>query len=464
MNTRQPPNVLIYFIDELRADVLGCYGHPQVQTPALDRIANQGVRFNNAFSNCPLCMPARNCFFLSQYPSTHGVTCNGPLSQTAKQNPPTSAFGQVLRDAGYERIVNIGKHHTGYSTAVSGFTEHHSTPDRLGTTATKLSPDADPQQWQPIYIPGEAPNTIIGGTYAANPDNTHAAQSIDAAISCVDAFSQDAPWVLRFSVDTPHTPVLPPKPYDTMYADHNDQWRFDDEEFASRSDLLQRWSRKRGFTDLSVQEQRRARNSYLGLTAYLDTQIARLEEHLEQQGLAENLITIVVADHGASIGDHGCQVKGPFDTDDIARVPMIIRYPNHIQPRVCNQLTQIMDIVPTLADLLHVQTPSNTEGKSLLPILNGDTENLHEAIFMEGDFPHGNMNTGMRESIRTPEWLYTRYTKINECELFDLANNPQQTQNVADQHPEIVDTFNARLDAWRADHPVPANPASAAAT
>ena len=451
------PNVLIYFIDELRADALGCYGHPFIQTPAIDRIAAQGMRFDRAISNCPLCMPARNCFFTGQYAGTHGLLSNGPvktefpeIAERYRKNPPLHAFGRILRDAGFEDIINVGKHHTGFSSEISGFTQHHETKDKLGAAPPRLPKGSDPKVSRPIVVPGQPPHTIIGGTYDRDPSNTHSAHTVEKAMDVLKKQSGDAPWCLRVSINRPHTPVLAPPPYDTMYADQVRDWEFNDEEFANRTGLVKRWSDARGFQDISLEDQRRARASYFGLTSFVDSQIGKLEQFIANRGLDDNLITIFVADHGASIGEHGLQVKGPFDTDDIARVPFLMRYPGRIPAgTAAAALTQIIDIVPTLADLLGVETPKTVEGKSLTPVLDNPKATIHDAIYSDADWPHG-LDAGRRESIRTDDWLYTRYTEIDERELFDLNNDPGQTRNIAGDRKEITKRMEARLDAWKA--------------
>ena len=451
------PNVLIYFIDELRADALGCYAHPFVKTPAIDRIAGQGMRFARAYSNCPLCMPARNCFFTGQYAGSHGILSNGPvkerfaeIAERYRKAPPQYAFGRILRAAGFREIINVGKHHTGFSPEISGFTEHHETKDKLGASGPRLPKGADPEVSRPIIIPGQPPNTIIGGTYDQDPSNTHPAHTVDKAIEVLKERNGEAPWCLRVSIDCPHTPVLAPPPYDTMYAEQVKDWHFNDEEFANRTGLLKRWSDARGFQDITPADQRRARASYFGLTSFLDSQIGRLEQFIADQGLDENLITIFVADHGSSIGEHGLQVKGPFDTDDIAHVPLVIRHPGRVEAGASSTaLTQIIDVLPTLADLLGVETPETVEGTSLAPLLEDPNAVLHDAIYSDANWPHG-VDAGRRQSIRTDDWLYSRYPDIGEHELFDLNGDPSQTRNVADRRSDVVSELAARLDRWEA--------------
>jgi len=212
------------------------------------------------------------------------------------------------------------------------------------------------------------------------------------------------------------------------------------------------------------------------MTSYMDAQLGRIERALAERGLDENLLTIFVADHGSSIGDHGCQVKGPFDTDDIARVPLLVRQPGRVEPGVHEPMVQLIDVLPTLGELVGAAVPESVQGRSFAGALRGDASVGREAVFSEGTFPliHAGVresirpasrrrphrraliHAGVRESIRTDAHLLTRYPALGEAELFDLKADPTQTRNAAADHPEVVRELSARLDAWRAAHPLPA--------
>lgn len=453
-----PPNILIYFIDELRADALGCYGHPFAQTPTIDRIAGQGMRFDQAISNCPLCMPARNCFFTGQYPSTHGVVFNELPADVDAARPPAYQFGPILRAAGYRHLINVGKHHTGLAPGLSGFTEHIPVKDQLGAGPPKPPRGIDPHNNDLVISPGGGPNVILAGTYPTDGIESEACQMAERTIERLDGLADtDAPWLLRVSMAPPHTPVLPPEPWASMYKQDAADWQPDAGELDRRTPLLRRWHEFRGWDRLGVDQLRRVRAAYLGMTSYMDAQLGRIEQALADRGMTDNLLTIFIADHGASIGDHGCQVKGPFDTDDIARVPLIVRQPGRITPGVYQPTTQMIDVLPTLAAWLGVSIPPTVQGRSLAPALAGETSPMHDAVFSEGTFPIA--HAGQRESIRTDRYLFTRYPALGERELFDLADDPHQRRSIADDAGDVTRALGDRLDAWRTDHPLP--PASA---
>lgn len=509
-------NVLIYFLDEQRADVLGCYGHPFVRTPAMDMIAASGMRFDAAYSNCPLCMPARMSFFTGRYPSEHGVLFNGNVQEVQHGydgDPALLAFGAMLRDAGFDRIVNVGKHHTGFSPEISGFTEHIPAPDGRGAKPPKAPEGAAPDA-HVVKIPGIPPNTILGGTYPGDGSDSHPAVAADRAIEALGELAgSDRPWLLRVSINAPHTPVMPPAPYDKMYESENAFWEPDSAEVERRTPMLGRMNALRGFSDISLEDQRWARTCYHGLTSFVDAQIGRIEEEVARLGLAEDLLTIVISDHGSSIGDHGQQVKGPFDTDDIARIPLIVRGPG-VLTGTYGPMVQMIDVLPTLASLvgrgrwkeeadatvagddLGVSVDSKpapaaaasqtaTPGAASAPsrrrgaahaaggnsrpdvvmggALRGDSglysgRSLADVLAGHAEPTHDAVfsegefpliHPGQRRSVRTERWLYTRYPEIYEQELFDLVADPKQTANVAGENSAVVAELGERIEAWR---------------
>lgn len=440
------PNVLIYFMDELRADVLGCYDHPFVKTPNIDRIAEKGVLFKNTYSNNPLCAPARNSFFTGLYPSEHNVLFNW-LSDYARENRQPCLFGELLKKAGYDRIINIGKHHTGFSPENSGFTENYPTPDKRG--AGPANPPEGVDEEELIVIPGNPPNTIIGGTYPEDGSDSHPYQTVDKAMEILQE-TDDKPWVLRLSIDSPHTPVLPPEPFASMYKEEVSDWEPDYEETSQRMAIHEDWIEYRGFDQIPIEDLRKVRSSYYGLTSYVDREIGRLESFIKENGYDDNLITIFIADHGSSIGDHLTQVKGSYDTDDIAHVPFIIRYPEKVKAGVYEGLTQTIDVLPTLAELIGEDVTAKVSGKSLCPALQGSKAPIHQAIFSEGIFPI--MHKGLRETIRTEEYLYTRYSAEEQSELFNLKDDPEQTKDLSQELPERKKILDEKLDVWRKKH------------
>ncbi len=243
MASSRIPNILFYCLDELRPDVLGSHGHPFVQTPVMDGICSEGIVFDQAFTTSGLSMPSRNSLFSGRYPSQHGVMTNcesgnyGVVEGAGIESglPPAEPriFGKLLREAGYKQIVDIGKHHTGFTPEHTGFTRSICAPDLLGA-----SPNRAPETCgnDLVVIPGKAPNGIVGGTYPGNGEESHPHQCINKAMQWLSEAGEE-PWFLRVSINAPHTPVLAPEPYAAMYEDRLEDWAFDESElFDLRED------------------------------------------------------------------------------------------------------------------------------------------------------------------------------------------------------------------------------------
>jgi arylsulfatase A-like enzyme len=458
---RTLPNLLFVFLDELRADVLGSYGHPFVETPTIDRLATEGVRFDRHHTNCPLCVPARTAMSSSLYPHQTGVTSNVDPSELDGDVAPYLTFTDDLRALGYETVANVGKVHlpadggtdtgpdryTGWRAA--GFDEHIPTADPLGADPHQLPEGLT--EAEALRGPGEssALRSIVGGTHPGTPGETLTGRTIDEALSYLSKPPSE-PWALRISINRPHTPVLPPKPYDTMYEGDVSAPPAPDAELESRPAPLREWHDMRGVADLSDDERRQIRRHYYGLVTFIDHQLGRLFRRLDALGVGENLLTVFSADHGSSIGDHGQLTKGPYDSSDVTRVPLIVHWPEEIaRGHVYRDLTQIIDILPTLVELLGGEPRERYEGRSLAPVLSGAHPRIHDEIFIEGSFPA--VHPGLRETVRTLEWRYTRYDELEEDELIDLEHDPEETTDVSAANPAIVEDFRRRLEEWKAE-------------
>ena len=458
MSTNRP-NILYIFFDELRADILGCYGHPYVRTPNLDRLAAEGVRFERCWTNNPLCIPARVALMTDLYSRQTRVRNNVPADPVPYLKD-LFTFRETLTAAGYQHVANVGKVHTTLSPRDSGFDLHECHYDLQGATPFVLPATFDPNRHHAVLIPGQWPNSYIGGQHPGPVEDTYTCRNVDAAIRLLDRLGE-GPCLLRLSLDRPHTPVLPPPPWDTLYADDVADWHWSDEELARRPDTIRRWRELRGFDRISESDQRFIRQTYSGMVTFVDEQVGRLLDELRRRGLDENLLTIVLADHGCSIGDHGMQVKGPYATPDINRVPFMWRWPGRIAGgRVYEPPVQLIDFLPTLADLIDAPHHPRWQGASLAPVLaDGQAGAVHEAVFTEADSHQ--LPDCRSETVRCGRWRFTRYPEAGERELIDTEADPRETMDVAAQHPDVVAEMNERLDAWQQRTPVPPPPGAA---
>lgn len=441
-----PPNVLFVLLDEMRPDALGCCGHPFVETPAIDRLARDGVRFENAYTNAPQCVPARAALQMSLYPHQNEVRNNNWYVEPERLPEAFTdylEFNDRLRAVGYDEVRNVGKWHLPVTPEEAGFTGDVRFSDQKGATPFDLPEGADGDDV--VYKLGDD-GPIVGATHPGPVEDTYTAQGVSTAIDQLSDLEGDRPWMLRLSLDRPHTPVIPPEPYASMYEDDVSLPEIGPDDLGERPPIVQ----EDVVDSLTDAELRRLRARYFGLVTFVDEQLGRLFDHLEAEGIAEDVLTVVTADHGSAIGDRGRQTKGTVSTPETAGVPLIVHYPAGIDPdRPYDGPVQLMDVYPTILDAVGADVPGYAEGESLVPVLDGRRERIHDEIFLELTLG-GDDRTARRhmETVRTEEWRYTRYPGVDQTELVDLVKDPEERRDCSDEHPDRATEFDRRLDEW----------------
>jgi len=408
-------------------------------------LADEGVRFENAYTNAPQCVPARSSLQTSLYPHQNGVRNNNWFIEPERL--PESfgdylEFNGRLQEAGYQEICNVGKCHLPVSPAEAGFTRNVEFSDQRGATPFDLPDGAD--ESDVVYKTGNG-GPIVGATHPGPIEDTYTAQGVSTAIDQVSDLQADQPWMLRLSLNRPHTPVIPPEPYASMYEDDVSLPEIGPDDLDERPQIIQ----DDVVDGLSDDELLRLRARYFGFVTFIDEQLGRLFDHLEEQGIADDVLTVFTADHGSAIGDRGRQTKGTVSTPETAGIPFIVHHPSFESGRSSDGLAQLMDVYPTILDAVGADIPEYAEGESLVPVLEGRTDRIHDDIFIELTLG-GNDRTARRhmETIRTDEWRYTRYPGVDQAELINLIDDPEERRDCADEHPNRAAEFEHRLNEW----------------
>ena len=435
------PNIVWIFLDQCRADLLGCYGHPFIQTPNIDRLAAAGVLFENAFCQNPVCVPSRTSILSGQYSHLTGVFDNSG-SMRAEDSHLLHTFAK----AGYH-TANVGKTHVGLSPEKMGFQEHREiehdgipdfhVPDDYPTTWSWRTFDA-PGYFQPV----------IYATDMCPRERTYCAVGVSEAIDIFQnhAFT-DAPLFLRLSLDRPHTPVSSPKPYDTMYAGQTILPDFSAQERANQISTLGDYIRDRRWDQFTPAEILHSRSYYYGLLTHLDAEIGRLLDVLDASSQSENTLIVLAADHGCMLGEHGLYVKCPHYYTETARVPLIFSWPGKLPAgRRIGELVEMVDLLPTFCELCDLPVPAQAVGQSLVPVIHGQGSG-REAIFAEQytvDNPHRWV------AVRTEQYAYTLYPNCGEELLFDLETDPLEQVNLMRNDPpgDVVHELQQRIQSW----------------
>ena len=448
------PNILWIYCDELRTDALGCYGNPyaEMQTPHIDSIADNGIRFDNCFCNSPVCVASRSAILTGLYPEETGVYHNEAVwpnyqFEASQNGTPPITFPSVFAQNGYT-TANFGKVHV---PAALRAWDHHD-PD--GSDMREFYQDVELAALQAI-LPPNAP-LVIGGIYPGDRPYPPQKATDNALAWLTKATEADRPWLARVSYLQPHTPVFPPPPYDTLYADGNFPDRPRDDCTLSRFE--QRFGDVIGTRAMSAHNFFLAQAHYYGLVAWIDSQVGRLLEFLHTQGILEDTIVVFGADHGASLGECGRYQKQTFAPES-HRVPRLVNWPGMIAAgQVRTDISQSMDLARTLFTLTGIDAPAQFKGRDLLNDPAPDTiyATIGYGFATSRAFP--NLNVGdyvdghgwpRRTCIRTARYRLDKNVRLDgkpvraadeDIFLADVQADPQENVNLADApaHREIV--------------------------
>ena len=494
-------NVLWIMADQLRWDYLSCYGHPHLHTPHLDRLAERGVRFTNAYVQSPFCGPSRMSSYTGRYCRSHGVTWNGfPL----RVGEPT--LGDHLRDIGVTPAL-VGKTHMipdtrgmewlgidpdsaiGVNISECGF-EPFERDDGLHPYGP-LDPDPDYNDW-----------LRERGVNAPNPWEEHANAGIDAAGKrrsgwllkyanlpadiaeehsetpymtgrAIDFMEQagDRPWLCHLSYIKPHWPYIVPAPYHDMYgSEHVLPAIRTDEERETDHPVFRAYIQSRVCRTFSRQEVReRVIPAYMGLVKQIDDQMGRLFAWMEERGLMENTMIVFTSDHGDYLGDHWMGEKDLFH-DASVKVPLIVYDPRDeadgTRGTVRDELVECIDLAPTFLryfggrDLPHI-----IEGRALDPLLHaaGAPESWRRYAISEYDYATRPARTAIGNAqedarllmIRDERWKYIHAEGFRPM-LFDLDSDPDELRDLGasgkPEHAEARARLHEALFAWARQH------------
>ena len=432
------PNVLLVTTDHWPAALLGCAGHPVIRTPTLDTLARSGVRFTNAYSECPVCIPARRTLMTGATPRTHGDR----VFKTDEPMPALPTLAQTFRDAGYQAYA-VGKLHVIPQR------------DRIGFDDVILAEEGRPQLgaiddyelWLGERgLPGQSfAHGMSNNDYTWRPwhldEQSHvttwATQQMSRMIRRRDP-TRPGFWYLSYC--HPHPPLVPLQAYLDLYRELamddpiHGAWTLDD---AAQPYALQ--AVRAAWDNLSDAEIRRVRRAFYALCTHIDHQLRVVIGTLREEMLLDNTIILFTADHGDMLGNHGLWAKRLF-YENAANVPMLLlgvagdaRTP---AGTVDDRLVGWQDVMPTLLDLAGIDAPPTVDGISMV----GDARRS----YLYGEIGEDASATRM---IRQGDYKLIYYPVGNHTQLFDLAHDPQELTDLADspEHATVRDELTSKL-------------------
>jgi len=425
------PNILILVGDDHAGGLLGSDGDPRGATPRLDGLARQGVRFDRAYCNAPVCTPSRQSFLTGRLPHAVGVTrLETPLPEDAV------TLGDWLGDLGYDTAA-FGKMHFN-SKARHGFSERIDTPDWARWLRDHPPPGGDlRRKWRPFQDPaGEWLNAAVR-PFGLPGSAMESSYYVDRAAEFFGRHkdpSRSAPFALVVGFAEPHSPFQFP-----------DDWpgRFRPDQFAAPAvSEADRLDRPKVFAGLTPEDAKGIAAAYYTSLASLDHQVGRLLDALDASGLADDTIVVYLGDNGYMLGQHGRFEKHCF-YERAVRVPLILRWPGHLPAgrRVSDQV-ELVDLLPTLLDLAGHPAPPDLHGRSLSALARGEPEAKGRDVvfseYLENEEAMARssrykliVGTGARR--RRDGYETARPLPGPSERLYDLEADPEETTDLRDR-------------------------------
>lgn len=414
------PNVLLIVTDHWSARLLGCAGHPVIRTPTLNQIAANGVRFTNAYSEHPVCIPARRTLMTGTSAEAHGDrTFQAKLEMPAH----LTTMAQAFRNAGYQ-AYGVGKTHTYPQRDRLGFDDIQL--DDEGRTHHGVTDDYEIFLGDKGYVGRQFGHGISNNGYQATswhlPEEVHATNwATDTLCRVIRRRDPKRPAFWYLGYRHPHPPLVPPERflrfYDGVELDEpiRGEWCEAEDQPLMLQAIQARYR-------LSREEGLWARRHFYALCTQIDQQIGALIGTIREEGQLDNTIVLFTSDHGDSFGDHGIWAKQNF-YESSAAIPMILMgvrdCPRVGTGRTDDRLVCLADIMPTLLDLAGANTPEAVTGCSMV----GDRRKVLYGEFGEGELSCRMVHDGQHKLIYYPAG--------NRFQLFDLHNDPRELKDVA---------------------------------
>jgi arylsulfatase A-like enzyme len=442
----EKPNILFFFTDDQRFDTIHALGNEQIVTPNMDALVAAGTAFTNAYimgGSCPaVCMPSRAMLMT-------GRTLYHLKEQGQSIPKEHVLLGEALQKAGYATF-GTGKWHNGPASYARSFTDgaeifFGGMNDHWNVPACHFDPTGEYDLAEPfVYDPSYSNQVTYRHCDHITPGVHSSELFCEATIDFLQRYNGDAPFFAYISFMAPHDPRTMPREYlDTYDPDQIAQppnWMpehpFDNGEMVVRDEKLAPWPR-------SPDEMRRHTAEYYAMITHLDAQIGRVLQALQESGHAENTIIVLAGDNGLAIGRHGLMGKQNM-YDHSLHVPLIMSGPGIPQNRQSDDLCYLLDIYPTLCDLVGVPVPGTVEGQSLVPAMQAGAA-PRESLF----FAYRGVQRAVQDSrLKLIEYVVEgqRHTQ-----LFDLQADPWETHNLAEdiRYAGHVERLRAELQRWR---------------
>jgi choline-sulfatase len=434
----KPKNMLFIFSDEHTREITGCYGNQIVKTPNIDKLAQNGTRFDNAYTNCPICVPARASLATGRY--VHEI---GNWDNAHPYTGETKGWGHRLQDEDHN-VTAIGKLHYRAESDDNGFADEVNTlhvvdgkGDLLGLSREKMVERGAVKQ-----LAAEA--GLGDSTYIRYDVST--AQEAVRWLEVEAPKQGDKPWCLFVGFVLPHFPLIAPQKYYDMYPENSLPWpRMYRESDHIKHPVIKTLSTIMAYDDYFTEEKvRMARSAYFGMVSMLDYHVGQVLDALNKNGHGDSTRIVYTSDHGDNLGHRGLWGKSVM-YEEAAAVPMIVAGPDIPAGHVVTEPVSLVDCHQTIVECAGLDLTREEEhdmpGHSLIRMANG--EKPERTVLSEY---HAAASPTAMLMIRNGKWKYTHYVG-ERPELYDLESDPFETTDLGESsgHKSILQDCEAKL-------------------
>ena len=417
---------------------IGAYGNSEVKTPNLDKLASNGIRFDECFCVSPVCSPARASFMTGRIPSQHGVhdwLCGG------------DTYDEKLEPSGQGKVLEYLQGMTGYVDvlAKAGYVCGLSGKWHLGDSH---HPQKGFEFWK-THATGGGPYynaPMTNGDDVTFTDDYVTNVITDNALAFLDECNDDAPFCLNVHYTAPHSPWNRDNHPTQIWDKYHDECPF---ESAPKGITPPPWFELLRIPVEDDVTRRKHLSGYYAAIQEMDRNIGRLIEKLEMDGKLDDTIVCFTSDNGMCMGHHGLYGKGnatyPLNMyEESIKVPLVISYPKGMATNVeVDALISHYDFMPTILNYLELDTPSGLPGISFANVLRGDNDTQRDRIVIFDEY-------GPVRMIRTKGWkLILRRSEVKD-ELYDLKNDAKEAENLIDdpKYADVVSKLKSELIEW----------------
>lgn len=439
------PNVLFIIADDLNTSLSG-FGHPECKTPELDRLADRGMRFENMHCQYPVCGASRASLMAGLYPYSTGTMGNrGTLRGSM---PDVVTLSQVFRQNGY-RVGRVSKiYHMGIPGEIIEGTAESDDPFSWDETVNIQAAEDNAPGVKTNWSPQNKTSQTFMGVEATGGDLEHAdGMAASHAIAFMER-NQDQPFFLACGFVRPHVPLVAPQ----TYFDRYDRSALTipsvpEGDLDDVPEIIRGYKNNETTYGVTAETHQGLLQAYYASVSYMDAQVGRLLDSLEELGLKENTLVVFTSDHGYLLGEHQKYQKQHL-FEEATRVPFIVSAPwlKDQHGQATQKITELVDFYPSVTELAGLPAPDALQGESLVPLLKDPNSEAWQK-----DLAFTISRSG-GESIRTDDWRFTQWGfGESGLELYDLKNDPGEFTNLAGNPNYAVqlEQLQKRLEAKR---------------